>query len=355
VKWAAPLLASFLLASALVAEVSVTPAGKIFLQSEGGTIWAPLPTGPHGRIPLNPWGDLTGDQGPMVAISPASGYPEVVWAGLRGSYEILFAEWTGREWRQAAVTTRSWDDLFPVLVHDAWGNRFVAWVGGEATDQVLASAAPADSPVFTQPLALSTPDSTAREPSLAVQEDGALLIVWVEASLDEVRLVLAEVLVPRDSTGLILLGGSGDGIPIPIPHLASDIPLFRGQQPSAPAPSDLILLGGSSEDDPIPIPHLASHFYREQALRPTVHSEDGLVWVTWMSLGDPEDDDHGPGKRRSHGRQEADGSVQLELSYAVHDGADFAASGSVPLKGPACDDLERARDRVRRIVLGDLP
>jgi len=344
-------LVLLLLAMPARGEVSVGRSGQLLVQAHEGGIWTPLPRGAKPRSILDPWGDIHGDGPPSVSVSPLTGMPEMVWAARRGNSRIQFAAFTGRSWEITSVTSNHDENLLPRLVHDAWGNRFVAWVGGEATGQVLASAAPAASPVFTRPLALSALGATAREPSLAVREDGALLIVWVEVSQDELRLVLAELIPPLDPHNILLGGGdlptpiprmsggllldprniflSGLGLPMPIPRMSGRIPL-----PGGHGTEPILHDAGGARRSPADYT-LAGHPATGTRLRLAVEADLGLVWLTWIQ--------HEPGSGANR---------PLSLAYAIYEGARFGEIRTVPLRSPGDKDLERARDRVRRIVLG---
>jgi len=337
------LLAVLLLAGPLLAEVSVTPQGRPVVLVKDGVVWAPVRHGVDSRFLLNPWGDVRGDGAPDLQVSPASGYPEVVWASRQGGgHEIAFARWTGERWETSVVTSDPADDLLPEIHHDAWGNRFILWVRQDQASGIFLAASPPGRPDFNHPLRLNAAGREAFEPSLAIGDGGQVLLSWIEVDHGGGLLLRLAEVHPACDWEFVLLGGGDIPEPTPLAILwirrgGEEIPEPTAQaflkhslgggdipEPTALAP---VLRGGGEIPEPTPLPR----FHAILPLQPRVHAEAGAVWVDWIQRG----------------RQ---GS--LSMAYAAFDGVAFGEVLTVPMRDATVRGLDSARAEVRRRILG---
>jgi len=310
-------LAALLVAWPSTAEVSVGPKGQVRVIAKDGLWWTPVRRGIDGRFLLNPWGDLRGDLPPQAIDNAATGTAEVVWARRGLDYDVSFAFWDGRGWRETSLGRRPADDIGPRLAHDLWGNRYVAWTSVGERRQVLVSSSPSDRLSFHRPKLLDAGLGAASEPDLTAGESGKLHAVWREDGADGSVVLRFAVFHPALDPDNILRGGLDDPTPIGNGVLVLAAP--------GPGPRSFT------------------------SLQPRIHSENGLLWVDWLESvasapppgGDPK---VGRGKARVM-------ACPAVVRYAVFDGLEFRQEGDVCATGFGPQEVEEARAAVRGIVL----
>jgi len=268
--WAAP----------LHAELSAQGNGKVFFQPAKTGAWGLVRHGVDPRWVLNPDGDRRGDGVPSFGINPVSGEPEAVWARFAGTYEIVFSRFDGEQWTRPATVSGGFtgNDISPVLVHDARGDRVVVWSRSETTAQVYLSASPVADAAFLPPARLSREGLPARSPSVVV--DGLLAYVAFEEQRDEDRFVLVTAAELSRVSPAGPVKGGGPGIN---PFVVGEAQVMDegGAGPEPPtergigSPDPWWQPGSSPpEQDPLdPVGPSA----------PRIHGEEGTVWVDWIA------------------------------------------------------------------------
>jgi hypothetical protein len=140
-------------------------------------IWSPVRTGIESALLLNPGGDALADGPPSVTVDPATSLPVAVWASRRGGfYQILISRFEGREWTKVttphgsdylALTADAWDNLDPSLSVDQDGSLALVWWrqgGPSGYDEVMMSVK-APGMGWTLPTRVSADGVPARRPS----------------------------------------------------------------------------------------------------------------------------------------------------------------------------------------------
>jgi len=302
---------------ALLAEVSVTPSGQPLVLAKEGKVWSPVRRGIVQRYLLNPHGDDTGDLAPDVALSPVTGFPEVVWSAGRGDYEIVFARWTGALWEQTVLAGQGADDLLPRLMYDPWGNRFLAWVRKGPAGGMHLAASPPGELAFSRARRLPVAGELGRDPDLAFLPDGSVLAVWFEEATGggPIWLSLAMLLPSRDSDWILR---GGEDLPNPLLIGRLELSGTSGTLPLAGA--DLFRKGGGGN----PAPAVWS------MILPAVRWQDDRIWVTWVQT---------TGERHL-------------IGYSRVDGGGLGPVRFLPLKDLRQKSIEAAQEDVRRIVVG---
>lgn len=242
------------LAGAAVAEVSVdrTPngvTGSHFEPSPKGP-WSPVRSGiPHQDL-LNPQGDWKGDGWPSI-VTNRRDMPFVAFASAGLEAEVFFSRHDGMAWLPITNLSRQTGaDQAPVAALDAWDNGFVAW-STTRPNRVSVSFAGIrrDGQATTGVVELSSRIHVNRVPSLAVHADGDVYVAYEERP-----------------------AGPDD-----VPHLAVDRirPVRMGDM-------SLHCSGENLPDFSRSVTRPTRLVERIVLAEPSVHSEQGHLWVTWI-------------------------------------------------------------------------
>jgi hypothetical protein len=173
-------VAALLLPSLALAEVSVQLDGRgnykryWYLTSGKGSnalVWRQIRPRLPQHVVLNPLGDNLGDYPPAIQVSPATGYPWVVWPKNIGNIkQLAFATWDGKRWTEPSLVAPGvplvYDDRDPVLAIDQAGGLYLVWWRAEQTARVYFSSLILGR--WTPPMAISEAGVEGRSPAIAV-------------------------------------------------------------------------------------------------------------------------------------------------------------------------------------------
>jgi hypothetical protein len=131
---------------------------------------------------LNPTGDANGDLWPAIAESPSDPHhPLVVWSRFNGeNYDLAWSRWNEHGWQPVewlAEQKTAGDDLDAEVVFDSGGRPYVVWwAEGDAPAQVYISFQIAAN--WIPALLISDPEVDSRHPSVEVEQDGLLKVLY---------------------------------------------------------------------------------------------------------------------------------------------------------------------------------
>ncbi len=131
---------------------------------------------------LNPSGDANGDLWPTIAESPSDPHhPLVVWSRFNGeNYDLAYSRWREGGWEPVKWLTDqkiAGDDLDAEVVFDPSGRPYVVWwTESDAPAQVHLSFYIAGS--WLPALLISDSEVDSRHPSVEVEQDGKLKVVY---------------------------------------------------------------------------------------------------------------------------------------------------------------------------------
>jgi hypothetical protein len=130
------------------------------------------------NVLLNPLGDTYGDRQPVIEVSPATGYPWVVWPKNFGNIrQLAFSTWAGRKWTEPALINPGvpliYDDLDPALAIDQAGTQYLVWSRAEQTAKVYFSTLIQGR--WTPALLISDASISSRAPSITLNGTTAII------------------------------------------------------------------------------------------------------------------------------------------------------------------------------------
>lgn len=219
-RWSMPGFLLALLASPLLAEVSVVTDGRgrpvrtvNLTEVRGGRrlYWSEVRRGVAAGAALNPQGDRMGDGPPTIGMEPQSHQPWVVWSASDGfDREIAVATWVEGRWQGPQLIERvdnPYPDLAPRLAFDSRGNPVVVWWRLERTPRVYLSVF--RDGIWSAAVPLSHPDTPSRNPSVRVEGSRAIVTFYTPQG---------QTVLFQDLNGaeIVLEGGPLDG-PVPPP------------------------------------------------------------------------------------------------------------------------------------------
>src|SRR5262245_7621185 len=186
-----------ILPSTVRAEVSVLVDGHgRFLRvlvlrpsrGEGAAIWRQVRPRIDPRLVLNPLGDTYGDDAPVIQISPATGYPWVVWGKNFGNIrQLVFSMWNGKQWSEPALinpgTPLVYSDTTPALAIDVFGQPYLVWARAEQTGRIYFSTMVRGR--WSPPVLISQPDVQSQAPSIVL--NGTTAVVTFQTSAGPVK------------------------------------------------------------------------------------------------------------------------------------------------------------------------
>ena len=197
-------------------------------------IWSPVRSGVEPGLLLNPGGDAQLDGPPSVVVDPATSLPVAAWASKRGAfYQILISRFDGQAWTKVtsaqgsdylALTADSWDNLDPSLSVDQDGSLALVWWrrgGPSGYDEVVLSVK-APGMGWTLPQRVSSEYASARRPSAGFVAGVGAFVAMEQEDAGGTSVVVCEIArdgwpwVQRESDpwGRTVVGQSGGSGPL---------------------------------------------------------------------------------------------------------------------------------------------
>jgi hypothetical protein len=125
------------------------------------------------NVLLNPIGDTLGDKAPVIQVSPATGYPWVVWPKNIGNIrQLAFSTWDGKgkKWTDPTLinpdTPLLYDETDPSLAIGADGTMYLVWARLEQTPRIYFSTFVGGR--WTPAFLISDPEVESRAPSIVL-------------------------------------------------------------------------------------------------------------------------------------------------------------------------------------------
>ena len=162
--------------------------------ANGQNIWTPVGRTPRRGATLNPNGDIIGDLWPTIAETEMGPYYAwAVWSRpVNFDYELVWARWANGSWGGTAEVFPqapvAGDDLDPDVAFDSSGRPYLVWWRDEnGQGRVYLSMFLVT--LWSQTYPVSAPDVDGRYPSVQIEQDGEILVVfetpsgWVEQTI----------------------------------------------------------------------------------------------------------------------------------------------------------------------------